>query len=73
MLAVTLYYHTVDKRKNMKHKTTRPDATNILKLVEDVMQELGFYNDDNGNTVFCTKYWTSGPSRVSIKLEEQDK
>lgn len=69
-LRVSLYYHTQNERRDGRHKVTRPDATNILKLVEDCLVKCGYLLDDSGNTVFCERKWTTGASRVVIELEE---
>jgi Holliday junction resolvase RusA-like endonuclease len=46
--AVELYvlwaYHT--NKKKPAWKTTRPDTDNLVKMLKDVMTELGYWNDD---------------------------
>lgn len=39
-------YFTKDKRKKGAHKISRPDCDNLVKLVLDVMTDLGFWEDD---------------------------
>ena len=46
-LTIELRYMTKDKKKRGKWKTTRPDADNAVKLLIDVMTDLGVWGDDS--------------------------
>jgi Holliday junction resolvase RusA-like endonuclease len=58
---------------NHKHgewKTTKPDVTNLQKLLEDVMTDLGYWTDDRLIVSAITeKFWTEIPG-IYIKIEE---
>ena len=48
-LILTWEYPKSIRKKNAKpvqSKTTRPDGVNILKMVEDIMTDLGYWHDD---------------------------
>ena len=68
-LQVFLLYHTDDKGKAWKAKTTRPDGDNLLKVIKDAMTKAGYWKDDA--QVFyelISRRWTDGESRVGIKV-----
>lgn len=46
-LSVAYKYETSGKSKVDTFKTSRPDGDNLLKVLKDVMGELGFYHDDS--------------------------
>ena len=60
----------------MRYKTTRPDGVNILKLMEDVMTECGYWHDDRQLSVEeITRYVWWGEEMVHVKifrLEDKD-
>lgn len=75
-LVVELLYHQKMKDEGVRYKTTRPDGVNVLKLVEDVMTECGYWHDDRQLSVEeITRYVWCGEEMVRIKifrLEDKD-
>jgi len=52
--------------------TAKPDLTNITKTIEDILVELGFIENDQGNSsLIVNKYWGSDPY-IYVCLEEMD-
>jgi Holliday junction resolvase RusA-like endonuclease len=49
--------------------TSRPDLSNMIKLIEDVLTRLGFWNDDSQIAqLLVTKQWTETPGiGITIK------
>lgn len=49
--------------------TTKPDCSNIVKMVEDAMTRLNFWNDDGQNSVLhVSKYYADSPGfTINIK------
>jgi len=69
-LFALLWYHTADKKNDGKFKTTRPDSTNILKLIEDTMTACGYWHDDNQVAVsYIKRCWTLSASHIEIYAE----
>lgn len=52
-----------------EYKTSKPDTDNLVKLLKDVMTDLGFWRDDAqvASEVIC-KYWAAHPG-IYIRLE----
>jgi Holliday junction resolvase RusA-like endonuclease len=58
------------KHKHGEYKTTKPDVTNLQKLLEDVMTELGYWTDDALVVSAITeKFWAETPG-IYIKIED---
>ncbi len=58
------------KRKDGEWKVTRPDVTNLQKLLEDCMTTVGFWKDDNLIvSSIVEKFWAEVPG-IYIKIEE---
>ena len=51
-------------------KTTRPDGVNIMKGVEDVMTELGYWKDDAVLAIETVERWHGDLSGIMIIIEE---
>lgn len=71
-LGLVFAYSIKDKKKRGTMKTSRPDCDNIVKLVIDVMTELGFWVDD---AQICqlrvTKMWSPNESAaISFDVKE---
>jgi Holliday junction resolvase RusA-like endonuclease len=49
--------------------TKKPDADNLLKLVTDALNGIGYKDDSQIVTVLCAKFWASNP-RTDIWIEE---
>lgn len=70
-LYVRLKYHTNDKRRVGRYKTTKPDGVNLLKLLEDEMTKAGYWKDDNQLAdERIQRMWVSGESYAEIIAEE---
>lgn len=69
---VLTWPHTVDSRRvdagRPVRKITRPDGVNILKGVEDIMTELGYWHDDNQLAVECVERWHGDLSGVTVEV-----
>ena len=65
-------YFTPTKKRRGTPKTSRPDCDNVVKLVLDVMTELGFFLDDAQVTrLRIEKRWsTTERASVYFNLEE---
>lgn len=51
-------------------KTTKPDNSNMQKLLEDCMEDLGYYkNDAQIASLIVEKFWAKLPG-IYIKIEE---
>ena len=51
-------------------KTTRPDGVNILKGVEDIMTDLGYWDDDARCSIETVERWHGDMSGILIIIEE---
>jgi len=55
-----------------EYKTTVPDVSNLQKLLEDVMTDLGFWTDDKLiASLIAEKFWAEVPG-IYIRIEELD-
>lgn len=62
-------YPVTGKHKNGEYKTTKPDTDNMIKLLKDVMTELGFWKDDALVASEITeKFWADVPG-IYIRIE----
>ena len=53
-------YATKDKKKKGMPNTSRPDCDNLVKLVLDVMTDLGFWEDDSYiSQLYVSKAWSN--------------
>ncbi|MDP3936828.1 MAG: RusA family crossover junction endodeoxyribonuclease [Deltaproteobacteria bacterium] len=69
-LVVKWCFPLTGKHKNGEYKTTRPDVTNLQKLLEDVMADLGFWRDDALIASAITeKFWAKVPG-IYIAIQE---
>ncbi len=54
---------------NGEYKTSKPDTDNLVKMLKDVMTDLGFWNDDAQVASEVTeKYWADIPG-IYVKVE----
>lgn len=59
-----------NKTNGIKFCDKRPDCDNILKLLQDCMTRLGFWNDDSQiASLKMEKYWGDKPG-IYIRIEE---
>lgn len=57
------------RHKDGEYRTSRPDTDNLVKLLKDVMTELGFWKDDAQVASEVTeKYWADIPG-IYVKVE----
>lgn len=58
------------KHTNGEYKITRPDTDNLIKLLKDVMTEVGFWNDDaQVASEINEKFYADIPG-IYIRIEE---
>lgn len=52
-----------------EYKTSKPDTDNLVKMLKDVMTDLGYWQDDAqvASEVIC-KYWAKQPG-IYVKVE----
>jgi len=63
-------YPVKGKRKNGEYKTTKPDTDNMIKLLKDVMTNLGFWKDDAIVASEITeKFWADIPG-IYIRIKK---
>jgi Holliday junction resolvase RusA-like endonuclease len=58
------------KHKNGEYRTSKPDTDNLVKLLKDVMTDLGYWKDDA--QVCCEiieKFWADRPG-IYVVMEE---
>lgn len=58
------------KHKNGEYRTTKPDVTNLQKMLEDCMTALGYWNDDSLIASAITeKFWSDVPG-IYIQIDQ---
>ena len=58
------------KHQDGEYKITKPDCSNSIKLLEDVMTDLGFWEDDRLiSSLIVEKLWAARPG-IYICIEE---
>ncbi len=58
------------KHKDGEYKTTKPDCSNLIKLLEDVMTDLGYWEDDRlVASLIIEKFYAEKPG-IYICIEE---
>ncbi len=65
-IEIVAYFSTADHTLWGRPHTPRPDATNILKGVEDAL-----LTEDSANSVDCEKFWAKDDSIVVILYDVQ--
>ena len=65
-LDVSFYYSTKTKKNWGQPKTTKPDCDNMVKLLQDVLADLGFFavGDQQVTHLLVRKYWAERPEIV---------
>lgn len=71
MLCVDFFYHTSKKKDDLKWKETKPDLDNMVKLLQDVLDELGFFEvgDQQVSVLYLKKKWTKDDPWINIHIE----
>lgn len=63
-------YPIKGKHKDGEYKTTKPDTDNMVKMLKDVMTDLGFWTDDSlVASEIIEKFWAEIPG-IYISIEE---
>lgn len=72
MMSVTFYYHTAKKKDHLKFKQTKPDLDNMVKLLQDVLDELGFFEvgDQQVAVLYLKKKWTKDEPWIAINIDQ---
>ena len=67
---ITKWCYPITKgHENGQYKITKPDTDNMIKLLKDVMTDLGFWKDDAQVASEITeKFWSDVPG-IFIKVE----
>lgn len=69
-LTVKWCFPITGKHGDGEYKYTKPDCSNIQKLLEDCMENLGFFNNDAQiASLIVEKFWAAMPG-IYIKIEE---
>jgi Holliday junction resolvase RusA-like endonuclease len=69
-LTVKWCFLITGKHSDGEYKYTRPDNSNMQKLLEDCMEDLGFYkNDSQIASLIVEKFWAKLPG-IYIKIDE---
>ena len=69
-LVVKWLFPVTGKHTDGEYKTTKPDCSNMIKLLEDVMTFLGFWTDDALiSSLVVEKFWSEKPG-IYICIEE---
>lgn len=59
---ITKWCYPRGKHKDGEYKTTKPDTDNMIKLLKDVMTQLGFWKDDAiVSSEITEKFWAEIP------------
>lgn len=67
---ITKWCFPKGKHKNGEYKITKPDTDNMIKLLKDVMTELGYWKDDSLVASEITeKFWAEVPG-IYIKINK---
>lgn len=67
---LTKWCYPIGKHKNGEYKTTKPDTDNMIKLVKDVMTQLGYWHDDAQVASEITeKFWADQPG-LYVRIEQ---
>lgn len=67
-LQVVWCFDLKGNHKDGEYRSTKPDCSNIQKLLEDVMTSLGFWKDDNLIVrLIVEKFWAELPG-IYIKI-----
>jgi len=71
MFEMPMPKHWSNKKRsemNMKYHTSRPDTSNMVKIVEDCLNGIWFKDDSQICSLYATKHWAySGKITVTMK------
>ena len=74
-MSVGFHFATKTKKKWGTYKDTKPDLDNSVKLLQDVLSDLGFFavGDQQVASLHLTKWWSDVPQiAISIQKLEED-
>lgn len=67
-LIVIFYYQ---KKTKTLYKTTKPDLDNLMKMVQDAMQQTGYFvNDSQISILSVGKYYSTDFAGIRLSLEQ---
>ena len=67
-LIVIFYYQ---KKSKTLYKTTKPDLDNLMKMVQDAMQQTGYFvNDSQISILSVGKYYSTDFAGIRLSLEQ---
>jgi Holliday junction resolvase RusA-like endonuclease len=67
---ITKWCYLKGKHGNGEYKTTKPDTDNMIKLLKDVMTELGYWQDDALVASEITeKFWADNPG-IYVRINQ---
>lgn len=67
---ITKWCYPKGKHKDGQWKTTKPDTDNMIKMLKDVMTDLGFWTDDSLVASEITeKFWADIPG-IYVSIED---
>lgn len=71
ILSVSFFFHTSKKKDDGTYKCTKPDLDNSVKLLQDVLDELGFFEvgDQQVAVLYLKKKWTKDNPFISIHID----
>ena len=64
-------YKTTGKHVNGEYKTSKPDTDNMIKLLKDVMKDLGYFAKDDAQVAseITEKFWADVPG-IYVRIEK---
>ena len=76
-LSVDFYFAIKDKKKQNKWKDTKADLDNLIKLLQDVLNDIGFFSkgDEQVACLVLHKFWSVRPHikiEISPIVEDED-
>ena len=70
LVVVKWLFPITGKHQDGEYKITKPDCSNLIKLLEDVMTDLGFWTDDKlVSSLVVEKFYADKPG-IYVCIEE---
>lgn len=72
-LEVSFHFQTKTKKLASEPKITKPDCDNMVKLLQDVLDELGFFEvgDQQVTTLIVKKFWTLDKPFIDLEVTNE--
>lgn len=67
-LKVIFKYQIKDKKRWGQWKTSKPDLDNAVKLLQDVLCKMGFFEDDSQIAKLRVEKWLSSKPEIEIEI-----